>query len=92
MKTDIVRVVGSTIRRLREERGFSQEAFAQHAQLDRAFYGKIERGTQNIALTTLCAVARGLDVAPVELLRDVSTSDCSLPATFNGEDEVPVNA
>lgn len=68
---DVVQIVSSTIRRLRVERGFSQEEFAQHARLDRSFYGRVERGTQNIALRTLEVIAETLNVHPSELLADV---------------------
>ena len=72
---DVVQVVSATIRRIRLERGFSQEAFAQHAQLDRSYYGRIERGTQNIALRTLCVIAATLRVHPSELLADLTADD-----------------
>ena len=68
---DVVQIVSSTIRRLRVERGFSQEEFAQHARLDRSFYGRVERGTQNIALRTLEVIAETLNVHPSEPLADV---------------------
>jgi transcriptional regulator with XRE-family HTH domain len=32
------------IRTEREQAGYSQEAFARHAGLDRSYYGAIERG------------------------------------------------
>lgn len=73
---DVVQVVGSSIRRLRVERGFSQEEFAQHAHLDRSFYGRVERGTQNVALRTLCVIAAALEVSPSELLVEVTLKDC----------------
>lgn len=73
---DVVEVVGSSIRRLRVQRGFSQEEFAQHAHLDRSFYGRVERGSQNIALRTLCIIAAALEVSPSELLAEVTLKDC----------------
>lgn len=72
-----MQTVGATIRRLRLERGYSQESFAQHAKLDRAFYGRIERGTQNVALTTLCLLAAALGTSPAELVADVTAADCA---------------
>jgi transcriptional regulator with XRE-family HTH domain len=68
---DVSGIVGATIRRIREAKGFSQEGFAQHAGLDRAFYGRVERGKQNISLTTLCSVANGLGVKAAKLLEDL---------------------
>ena len=70
-----IRTVGATIRRLREERGYTQEDFAHFAGLARTFYGRIERGEQNLALKTLFQLAVYLDVDPADLLKDVSNAD-----------------
>lgn len=75
VERNVIQVVGTTIRRLRVEQGFTQEEFAQFAELDRSFYGRIERGTQNIALKTLCVVAAHLEVHPADLLRDITEAD-----------------
>jgi transcriptional regulator with XRE-family HTH domain len=75
MEREVLQIIGATIRRLREQTGLSQEAFAQAADLDRSFYGRVERGTQNIALTTLCIVAGTLKVHPRELLDDLNEPD-----------------
>jgi transcriptional regulator with XRE-family HTH domain len=77
MEREVLQIIGATIRRLREQSGLSQEAFAQAADLDRSFYGRVERGTQNIALTTLCIVASSLKVHPSELLADLTNADIS---------------
>lgn len=75
MKREVLQIIGATIRRHREQTGLSQEAFAQAAELDRSFYGRVERGTQNIALTTLCIVASTLKVHPRELFDDLNEPD-----------------
>ncbi|MXP29547.1 helix-turn-helix domain-containing protein [Porphyrobacter algicida] len=62
---------------MREDAGFSQEKFAQKIQIDRSYYGRIERGAQNISITTICAIASGLGVSPAVLLADLTISDCS---------------
>jgi transcriptional regulator with XRE-family HTH domain len=61
---------------MRTDQGISQERFAQIAKLDRSYYGRIERGSQNVALTTLCAIARALRVTPSVLLADITLADC----------------
>lgn len=68
--------VGAVIRRLREKQGYSQERFAQHADIERARYGRIERGEVNLTLESLFYLAAHLGVAPLELLRDVTLEDC----------------
>ena len=49
--------LGKQIRSLREQSELSQEAFADHAGLDRAYYGGIERGERNIASLNLIKIA-----------------------------------
>ena len=59
--------IGKKIRELRLERGYSQEAFASEAGLDRAYYGGIERGERNVAAINLVSIAAALDVEVGEL-------------------------
>lgn len=73
--------IGDTLRRLRQERGFTQETFAQYAQIERARYGKIERGKLNPSWKLLLHLAERLRVAPAELVREVTLEDCGKPET-----------
>ncbi|QAY80041.1 XRE family transcriptional regulator [Sphingosinicella sp. BN140058] len=67
--------VAAAIRHHRKLSGQSQEKVAHRARIDRSFYGRIERGTQNLALETLCLIALALEIHPSELLRDIESSD-----------------
>lgn len=60
--------LGRAIRSRREEQGWTQEAFAGHIDLDRAYYSHIERGGINISMLVLYRIAAGLDCNPGELL------------------------
>jgi len=71
MKSNINEEVGFNIRRIREERGLSQEELAALAGLHRAYVGQIERGEKNIGLKNLEKIAKALEV-PVCFLVDVS--------------------
>jgi XRE family transcriptional regulator, regulator of sulfur utilization len=51
----------------REERGYSQEALAARAGLDRANYGAIERGECNVTVDTVVKIATGLGIPVAEL-------------------------
>ena len=59
---------GRRVRQLRKAMGVSQEAFAHAIQIDRSYYGSIERGERNVSLENICLIADGLGVAPAELL------------------------
>jgi len=65
---DINKEVGFNIRRIREERGFSQEKLAALADLHRAYVGQIERGEKNIGLKNLEKIANALSVDIKDLL------------------------
>jgi transcriptional regulator with XRE-family HTH domain len=66
---DIQKKVGLTVRRLRQQVGWSQDVFADRTGLHRAHIGEIERGESNVTLQTLKILADGLGVRIVDLVR-----------------------
>ena len=60
-------IIGWNLRRLRVERGLSQERLALAAGIDRAYVGRVERGSENVTITTLEAMARALAVSVAAL-------------------------
>ena len=60
--------IGKRIRELRETAGFSQEDFAAQAQLGRTYYGRVERGEQNISVQNLIHIAFALKIEVGELI------------------------
>lgn len=65
-------IIGWNLRRLRVERGLSQERLALAAGIDRAYAGRVERGSENVTITTLEAMARALAVQVGDLLAEPS--------------------
>lgn len=63
--------LGSRIRKLRAERGWSQEEFADLCRLNRSYMGRIERGELNLTLDSLEKVAKGLGASVSALLRGI---------------------
>jgi DNA-binding XRE family transcriptional regulator len=62
------RAFGVAVRRLRAERGVSQEQMALNAGIDRSYFGHIERGEYSPTLETVERVAKAFDVSPSELI------------------------
>ena len=53
-------LLGKNIRRLRQNAGYSQEGFAAEVEMDRSYYGRIERGERNVASLNLIRIAETL--------------------------------
>jgi transcriptional regulator with XRE-family HTH domain len=60
--------LGIAIKALRLEKGWSQEAFADHAEIDRSYAGGIERGEHNLALVNLLKISKAFGVSAAALL------------------------
>jgi len=71
-KSKLAIAAGRAIRAHREHAGYSQESFADHVGMHRAYYSAIERGEKNVTLVTLNRVAKGLRLTLSELLENVT--------------------
>lgn len=60
--------LASVLKRLRVERGITQEALAFHANITVSTLTRIERGVSNPTWTTLLKIADALDITPVALI------------------------
>lgn len=61
-KSKLLIQIGSRIRAVREAQELSQETMAMKAGLDRAYYGRVERGEANVAALNLSKIAETLGV------------------------------
>lgn len=58
---------GLHLKKLRLERGLSQEQLGMIAELDRTYISGIERGVRNVSLTNIFRIAQALNVSTAEL-------------------------
>jgi transcriptional regulator with XRE-family HTH domain len=62
---------GKNLRKLRKERGLSQEDLAEKAGLHRTYVGSLERGERNPSLLNIVKLSRALDISVTLLLEDI---------------------
>jgi transcriptional regulator with XRE-family HTH domain len=67
---EAIAVVAWNIRRLRVERGLSQEALAFDAEIDRTYVSRLERILENPTVAVLDRISRALSVRIVELFAE----------------------
>lgn len=61
--------LGKRIRKLRTDKGLSQEKFALLIEMDRTYFTSVELGKRNISLKNIEKIANGLDVSLEELFK-----------------------
>jgi transcriptional regulator with XRE-family HTH domain len=65
---DIKTRLGQNVRRLRLEKGWSQEDYADRAGIHRTYVSDIERGARNPTITVVEKLAKPLGIRPGILL------------------------
>jgi len=70
----VIEAFGQRVKTLRGEQGYSQEAFAQEAGIDRSYYGRIERSKANPTLRQIASIADLLGVSIAELFTETPKS------------------
>jgi transcriptional regulator with XRE-family HTH domain len=59
--------LGQTIKRLRTEKGFTQESLAGEAQINVSYLAKIENGYINVSLRYLIKISKALQLKVADL-------------------------
>lgn len=70
-KSPILELFGQNVRKLRVERGLSQEQLADKAGLHRTYIGMIERAEKNITLLNMEKLSIALSSTISELLKSI---------------------
>lgn len=68
MEGELQVTVGRRVRRLRQERGISQEALARDVDMHRTYLGGVERGERNLTLRSVERLADRLGVPVRDLI------------------------
>lgn len=68
MEGDLQKTFGRNLRRYRDERGLSQETFADLLGMHRTYVGGVERGERNLTLRSVERIAQLIDEPPQSLL------------------------
>lgn len=68
-------ILADNMRRLRSERGWSQEQLAAESGLHRTYVGAVERLERNPSLKSMARIARALRVEVWQLVYPLKTSD-----------------
>jgi transcriptional regulator with XRE-family HTH domain len=63
-------LLGRNIRRVRQQRGLTQEELAFEAEIDLTYIGGIERGRRNPSLLVMARIADALSVPLSKLLNE----------------------
>jgi transcriptional regulator with XRE-family HTH domain len=62
---------GQEVKKIRAERGFSQEELSFQADIHTSYVSQLERGKKSPSLRTILQIARALDTSATELMRAV---------------------
>lgn len=66
---DLRQQFATNLKRIRHQRGVSQEGLANEAGLDRAYLSRVERAVTYVGLEIVGKLAEALEVDPVEFFR-----------------------
>lgn len=75
MSVSYLDILGSTVREMREARGYSQERLAERADLHRTYLGGLERGERNPTVVVLLRLAEALNISLGELFAAIEAKD-----------------
>jgi transcriptional regulator with XRE-family HTH domain len=81
---DIRRTIGWNLRKMRVDRGLSQEKLALEAGIDRSYVGRIERGLENVTVAALEALASVLDIDVSQLFAKIDDENERPPPMRSG--------
>lgn len=76
------KAVGTVIKRVREEKGLSQEVVSDLADIERTYLSAIERGTRKPTMETFFKIANAMDIYASSLLKQIESECEKTDGTF----------
>ncbi len=64
----ILKTFGENLKKIREQKGYSQEALAFVAGISRSYYAEIENGRRNVSLINMTKIISSLEIEFNKLL------------------------
>ncbi len=71
----LARRFGELVRRLRQERGYSQEEFSFRVGLHQTYVSSVERGERNVTIQTADRIAKALGTTMAELFGELERGE-----------------
>ena len=68
---EIKKKFGEKVKKLRIEKGFSQETLANEANLDRTYIPSIEKGERNVSIEVIQKLSIAFGIKISELMKDI---------------------
>ncbi|MDD2534856.1 MAG: helix-turn-helix transcriptional regulator [Eubacteriales bacterium] len=72
---DLIQILATNLKRIRAERGLSQEKLAEIVDLHRTYISGIERGTRNVSIRNIEKIAAALGVRASSLLEEADNAN-----------------
>lgn len=73
---DMRKLVGRNVRRVRQDKGYTQEEFAEKSGFSQQYISDLERGRRNPTIVTLYELANSLGVSHMDLVTsDTQSTD-----------------
>jgi transcriptional regulator with XRE-family HTH domain len=68
---NLEQIFGKVLKKVRIEKGLSQEKLAEYCMLDRTYISLLERGLRQPTLKTIFSIANALEISPTVLIQEV---------------------
>lgn len=75
MKSEILLKYGQVVRKIRLEKGISQETLAELSGLHRTYMSDVELGKRNVSLENIDRIANALDVSISEIFKLIESGE-----------------